>query len=74
MPLRYSIAQFKEVTFSIFNKWGESVFTSNNPNACWTGKLNSGVDLSEAVYFFIIKGTSICDQKINLSGTITLLR
>ncbi|MDP1725820.1 MAG: gliding motility-associated C-terminal domain-containing protein [Bacteroidota bacterium] len=73
LPLT-SVVQFEYVEFVVFNRWGTTVFSTNSQTGCWDGKLNTGQDVSEGVYFFILNGTSQCDQKINQRGTITVIR
>jgi gliding motility-associated-like protein len=58
----------------IFNRWGQTVFSTTDTNACWNGRDLSGKDLPAAVYFYVLTGTGRCNQKINRQGTITLIR
>lgn len=60
--------------FSIYNKWGEKVFSTNNPNVSWDGKYK-GENSPTGVYLFYID-YEYFPQFIrkNLNGTITLIR
>jgi gliding motility-associated-like protein len=64
---------FEEVEFSVFNRWGNLVYTTASPNACWGGESNSGNRLSEGVYFFVLTGKSVCGASINTYGSITMM-
>ncbi len=69
-----NITSFKNVSCLVFNRWGNIVFQSSDTNDCWNGKDKDGVELSSGVYFFIIKGISLCDTEIIQNGTISLIR
>lgn len=46
-----------EVTFSIFNRWGEMVYYSGDVNAGWDGSIN-GADAPMGVYVFKLQYTA----------------
>lgn len=48
-PYRY----VDRINIKIFNRWGQMVFQSEDPDINWNGKNLQGVDLSEGVYFYI---------------------
>jgi len=55
---------------NIFDRWGQIIFTSENPQEEWNGKnKNSGSDCAMGTYFFQMK----VGEKI-YRGNITLLR
>lgn len=62
-------------TFSvfIFNRWGEKVFESEDPDFCWDGTLR-GKPLSSDVYVYHIMATYQGATVIDKKGNITLLR
>ncbi len=65
-----------EVTFQIFNRWGELVYESNDVNGCWDGrhyKTKEELPSSEyfGIYFFDIHGRS---NRLELSNVISLVR
>ncbi|MES2560567.1 MAG: gliding motility-associated C-terminal domain-containing protein [Bacteroidota bacterium] len=68
-----SISGFKQVTFTVFNRWGVLVFTTTNPADCWDGTANTE-EVPSGTYFFSVKGTSLCDIEVEQHGTITLIR
>jgi len=68
------IAKFIEVEIEIFNRWGATLFKSNNPKACWDGYAPNGQKASEGTYFYVLSGKSTCHQNVQLHGTISLIR
>jgi len=60
------------VEFTIFNRWGQLVFTTNNPSDCWDGTYLG--KLQEAGgYPYIIKVKSPCGD-ITRTGIVMLIR
>jgi gliding motility-associated-like protein len=57
---------------SIYNRWGELVFYTNNPNECWDGNFR-GQAAPVGVYAFKIFA-STGDDFITDSGNISLVR
>jgi gliding motility-associated-like protein len=58
--------------FSVFTRWGERVFTSNNPNQCWDGRYK-GQPMEPGGYAYIIKAKTICGE-IKRTGMVMLIR
>lgn len=66
------------VNVTILNRWGQTVYKTENLNINWNGKVdNAGEECPEGVYFYIIEvfesyleGT----KKRDLKGTVTLIR
>lgn len=67
----YEIAQF---SIEIYNRWGEMIFASADPNFRWNGKTQNGKDCPEGVYVYKIKARSTNLKDIAAAGTITLIR
>lgn len=59
---------------SIYNRWGEVYYQSTNPNACWNGKNEVGINATEGVYYYILEIRKRDKPKIEKHGTITLIR
>lgn len=67
-----------KIDLTIYNRWGQEVFKSENPEINWSGKdQESGIDCSEGVYYYI------CDvyenyldgeRKRTIRGSINLIR
>ena len=58
--------------FSVFDRWGNQVFSSTDPSVCWDGTYN-GVKLSTAAYVYSISAHTICGP-VTRKGTIVLIR
>ena len=61
-----------DLNFSIYNRFGQRVFFTNNAANCWDGTFK-GEQQDADVYVFIIKAKTVCGN-INKKGTVTLLR
>ena len=64
--------QVDELDFSIYNRFGERVFHTNNPAVCWDGKYK-GQPQDPNVFVYIIKAKTACGN-IDRKGTVILLR
>ncbi|MCC7332676.1 MAG: gliding motility-associated C-terminal domain-containing protein [Flavobacteriales bacterium] len=73
-PYRY----VESIEIKIFNRWGNLVFESNDPEIMWNGKnQKSGVMCSDGVYFYVctVEEKYIDGKKPKvIKGFITLLR
>jgi gliding motility-associated-like protein len=59
--------------FSIFDRWGERVFTTSTRNEGWTGKIN-GIEQNPGVYAWILKYIDNNGKTAEKKGTLILLR
>jgi gliding motility-associated-like protein len=61
--------------FSIYNRYGQQIFTTNNINDVWDGRFN-GRDEDLGVYYYLVK--IICgnlkNKEVLLKGDVTLIR
>lgn len=67
---------YTDFSIAIFNRWGNKVFESTNPDAFWDGSVN-GQGVPEGVFVYLIKyrGTHPDYQKMFMkTGTVTLFR
>jgi len=69
-PIGYSVAGYN---LNIFNRWGQSVFTSSGLFDKWNGTDTSGDQLPDGVYVYQLKVLNDPENKIR-TGTVTLLR
>ncbi len=63
---------FKDFSFSIYNRWGERVYYSENILGGWDGVYN-GVDQELGTYFYMVLYT-LYDEKHMLKGDFHLIR
>ena len=76
MPVFTSGIDIYTFEMSIFNRWGEVIFLSNNPNIGWDGSYGiQGLDAQSGVYTFKITfKTPQKDDRQIITGHINLLR
>ncbi|OQP45451.1 hypothetical protein A4H97_32425 [Niastella yeongjuensis] len=58
--------------FSIFNRWGQRVFTTNRPGVCWDGRFRGEPQPADG-YAYVIKAKTYCGP-IKRTGVIMLIR
>lgn len=58
---------------TIFNRWGEQIFTSNSIRQGWDGRYNNG-DAPEGVYVYVASAVDETGKKIQMKGTFQLIR
>jgi gliding motility-associated-like protein len=61
-----------ELEFGIYNRWGERVFFTKNPNDCWDG-IYKGKKQDIGVYVYMIKAKTYCGDTFK-KGLFTLIR
>jgi gliding motility-associated-like protein len=57
---------------SIYNRWGETVFSSTNIADCWDGTYK-GVPQNAGAFVYVLQGKSACGT-LQQKGTIVLIR
>ncbi len=71
---------FTQYDFRVYNRWGDLIFQSNNPNQFWVGSSDESVNIfaQDGVYNWVLNGVS---RSINgelilhdLKGSINLVR
>ncbi len=75
-----NLDKFPNTEVYVFNRWGQTVFTStdygggcvnNGDSGCWNGKVNNtGADCSEGTYYYVIRAPGEEERK----GSINLFR
>jgi gliding motility-associated-like protein len=58
--------------FSIFNRWGQKVFSSTNASDCWDGTVK-GIKQDEGGYVYLMRANTSCGEVV-LKGVVTLIR
>jgi gliding motility-associated-like protein len=62
------------IEISIYNRWGQLVYSHSGPNVAWDGNYN-GNSMPAGIYFYLLKTVLTCTNKpLELNGTIQLLR
>jgi gliding motility-associated-like protein len=65
----------REFKMEIWNRWGELVFETNDPNEGWNGKkYNREGDQMQGVYLFVVSYRAPRGELTELKGFATLLR
>ncbi len=64
--------QVSELDFNIYNRFGERVFHTNNPDNCWDGTFRGELQQAD-VFIYTIKAKTACGN-IDKKGIVTLLR
>lgn len=62
----------QKVDFSVYNRWGQRVFHTNQPTGCWDGKFN-GTDQPGGVYVYQVRAQTACGM-VDRKGTFVLIR
>lgn len=63
-----------ELELKIYNRWGQLQFETTGYKDCWGGRNLLGKEVTEGVYFYIVKIRKKDGNQINQHGTITLIR
>lgn len=61
------------MTFRIFDRWGNKVYESTDPKACWDG-LHNGQPVNPGVFMYHLRATLTTDEVVEKQGNITLVR
>jgi gliding motility-associated-like protein len=63
----------KDFTFSVFNRWGEVVYRTQNQSTGWDGSFR-GKELDAGVFVYYLSGFDAAGNTINKKGNITLVK
>jgi len=70
-----TIGELAEVSFRIYNRWGQEVYESNEVSPGWDGKFKGKEQpVGVYVYYFECVGPQDNNQKFTYKGNVTLLR
>lgn len=70
LPVGYN---YKNLEFTVFNRWGEKIFESNDAVFGWDGTYK-GVECQQDVYVYLLKWTDDRNKVTVKYGHITLIR
>jgi gliding motility-associated-like protein len=63
----------RQLNLTIYDRWGEMVFETTNPEIGWNGTYN-GKEAESGVYVWYLNATLFDDTKINQKGDVSLVR
>ena len=63
----------KSFSADIFNRWGTKLYSWSDITTGWNGKAN-GKDVTDGVYFYMIKITTAIGEDVTKQGTVSLFR
>jgi gliding motility-associated-like protein len=66
------LGQLTNLKLSIYDRWGNKVFYTNNPSQCWDGRFG-GKESATGVYIYQVCATTMCGEIVR-KGTVTLIR
>lgn len=65
----------KNYSLTIFNRWGEEIFSSQDPKAYWDGAMADGTDCPDGVYNYLLEYQEINKGAVQqILGFVHLLR
>ncbi|MFK7770785.1 MAG: DNRLRE domain-containing protein [Saprospiraceae bacterium] len=74
LPITENINCFEKYEMTIYNRWGNQVFTSGDPNVGWDGKFKNKNAPSD-VYIYLLKYQTVNDSDLQVkNGDLTLIR
>jgi gliding motility-associated-like protein len=59
--------------FSIYNRWGQQVFTTSQMGAGWDGRFKGKLQ-DAGTFVWFAEGTDYTNQKLKRKGTVVLVR
>lgn len=72
LKLRHRLLRRLE-EYRIYNRFGQAVFTSSDPDKVWDGKIG-GQEAPVGTYVYIVKATTVFGEQLDLKGNLQLLR
>jgi gliding motility-associated-like protein len=66
------LGQISNLKFSVYDRWGNRVFYTNNPSQCWDGNYK-GKAAATGVFIYYVTATTMCGDIVR-QGTVTLIR
>jgi gliding motility-associated-like protein len=69
IPVGISVIEF----FYVYNRWGQLVYTSNDPERGWDGRFG-GKPQAAGTYVWVVKGRDFTGKTIAKKGTMVLIR
>lgn len=64
---------FERIDFQVFNRWGEKVYHSLNPDFRWDGSYQ-GQAVPEGVYIYTLRAYGLNGRQYDKKGSLTIIR
>lgn len=68
------LLNINSIEWTIFNRWGEVVFSTNDIDEGWDGTNKLKEKVTDGVYYYVYNAYSIYEEPLNGSGYLHLLR
>lgn len=66
---------FTKVDLKIYNRWGNVIWYTNDPDEHWDGKnIENGEEVPSGTYFYVYTAKTVTDTDFISSGSVSLLR
>jgi len=69
----FTAAPLEKYSLQIYNRWGQMVFTSNDPLKGWNGKYH-GVDITPGVYVYLCSYKFYNKSQDMMKGTVIVVK
>jgi gliding motility-associated-like protein len=66
------LGSVSDLKLSVYDRWGNRVFYTNNPDQCWDGTYR-GKELKSDLFIYQLSATTMCGE-ISKRGTLMLIR
>jgi gliding motility-associated-like protein len=66
------LGAISNLKLSVYDRWGNRVFYTTNPNQCWDGRYRDK-ELASGVFIYHVSATTLCGE-VTKKGTVTLIR
>lgn len=64
----------KDLSMTIFNRWGEKMYDGSGAQASWNGQTAGGAKAPDGTYFFLVKASGFDGKEVEKQGTVSLYR
>ncbi len=69
-----SNGEYHNYELSVFTQSGQLIFSTNNPDKYWDGKMSGNNEAAEGIYFYVISALDTNGENITQKGTVQLKR
>lgn len=69
------LGTFTKVNLKIYNRWGNLIWYTNNPDEHWDGKeIDNGKEAPSGTYFYVYSAVTATNADLKSSGSVTIYR